>query len=80
MNPNDVYDQLQVLLVEQVAERAADVHREQSLHALGLDSVEQVALMERVEETFDLTIESADAMHLDTVDALVRYVAARAAV
>jgi acyl carrier protein len=45
---------------------------------LGVDSVAAVALVARLEESFDLTISEADALHLTTVGAVVRYVARHA--
>lgn len=45
---------------------------------LGVDSVAAVALLGRLEESFDLTIPPADALHLTTVGAVVRYVARHA--
>lgn len=46
---------------------------------LGLDSVDAVALVAQLEETFDLRIPEADALHLTSVEAVVRYVARNAA-
>lgn len=41
---------------------------------LGVDSVTALALLGRLEETFDVTITPEDALHLTTVGAVVRYV------
>ncbi len=43
------------------------------LDDIGLDSVERVELLTRLEDRFDVTIPQTDAIHLTTVDALVRY-------
>lgn len=45
---------------------------------LGVDSVAAVALLGRLEETFDVTIPPEDALHLTTVGAVVRYVSRHA--
>lgn len=45
---------------------------------LGLDSVGAVALVAQLEDTFDLRIPESDALHLTSVEAVVRYVARNA--
>lgn len=42
---------------------------------LGLDSVGALLLIERLEETFDITIPEADALHLTTIESVAGYVA-----
>lgn len=48
------------------------------LSELGVDSIAAVALLDRLEETFDVTIPPEDALHLTTVGAIVRYVSRNA--
>ena len=79
MDPNTVFTQLQGLVGEQLAEPAESVRRDLALEELGLDSVEKVELMARVEEAFDVAIPPADAVHLETIDDLIRYLSGRAA-
>lgn len=78
MDPNVAYDRLQTLLCEQLDLPGAAVSRERALDELGLDSVERVELLGRLEEAFEVAIDPGQAVHLTTVDALVRYLAARA--
>ena len=79
MHPNTVYSRLQALVGEQLAQPAETVQGGLELDELGLDSVEKVELMARVEETFDVAIPPGDAVHLVTVDDLVHYLTARVA-
>lgn len=79
MDPNTVYHQLQQLVGEQLAQPAESIGRSLALDELGLDSVEKVELMARVEETFEVAIPPADAVHLETIDDLIRYLSGRAA-
>ena len=45
---------------------------------LGVDSIAAVALLGRLEESFDLSIPPEDTLHLTTVGAVVRYVSRHA--
>lgn len=46
-----------------------------ALRDLGLDSVTALDVVQRLEDAFDVRIPEEDALHLDTVGAIVRYVA-----
>jgi len=73
MDGNEVYSGLSEVLSELLDRPADGLRPDMSLEELGLDSVERVEFLSQVEEQFDVEIPQSDAIHLTTVDALVRY-------
>ena len=72
-----------IQLTEVITELRGDLdgtHITPNMHLddLGLDSVERVELLTRLEDRFDVTIPQADAIHLTSVEALVRYLTVNA--
>lgn len=66
------------LLVEVAGVDPVWITPDARLAELGVDSIAAVALLDRLEETFDVTIPPEDALHLTTVRAIVRYVSRHA--
>ena len=66
------------VVAEAVKVDVASVGARTPFAELGLDSVGAVALVAQLEETFDLRIAEGDALHLTSVEAVVRYVARNA--
>lgn len=73
MDRNEVYGSLSGILADLLDRPADDLRPEMSLEEIGLDSVERIELLSRLEEEFDLEIPQSDAIHLTTIDTLVRY-------
>ena len=66
------------VIAEAVKVDVASVGGRTPFSELGLDSVGAVALVAQLEDAFDLRIPEEDALHLTTVEAVVRYVARNA--
>lgn len=77
MDQEAVLQRLKALVGEMLGEPPATFLPSTALSDLGLDSVERVELLSQLEDAFDVAIPTADAIHLTTVDALVRYLSAR---
>jgi acyl carrier protein len=78
MDQSTVLERLKSVLEEILGERLEGFEPSMTLDALGLDSVDRVELLTQLEEQFDIQISNADAVHLSSVEALVRYVQGRA--
>jgi acyl carrier protein len=78
-DPSDLSGRVRELLGELAAVDPASIALDARFSDLGIDSVSAVALLGRLEETFDLTIPADDALHLTTVGAVVRYLGRQAA-
>lgn len=73
MDGNEVYGGLSGILADLLDRPVADLRPDQTLEELGLDSVERIELLTRLEDEFDVEIPQSDAIHLTTIDTLVRY-------
>jgi acyl carrier protein len=69
---------VRALLVDVAGLDPGGIRTDARFAELGVDSVAAVALLGRLEESFDLEIPPQDALHLTTVGAVVRYVSRRA--
>lgn len=74
MDTTLVAGRVRELLAEAAGVDPAVVTADARFADLGLDSVTALALLGRLEESFDVTIAPEDALHLTTVGAVVRYV------
>lgn len=74
MQPNAVQGRVRELLAEVVDLDPRGIGADTTFADLGVDSVAALELVARLEEAFDLRIPEGDALHLTTVDAVVRYV------
>jgi acyl carrier protein len=70
----EVEGSVKAVLHEVTSVDVAAMGPETVLEDLGLDSVSALDVIARVEERFDLRIPEDDALHLDTVGAITRYV------
>ena len=77
MDQDPVLQRLKTLVSEMLGEEPTAFGPSTALADLGLDSVERVELLAQLEDAFDVAIPTPDAIHLTTVDALVRYLTAR---
>ncbi|RMG09974.1 MAG: acyl carrier protein [Planctomycetota bacterium] len=72
-------ERLRALVAEQLSLPVEEVGLDLDFEAFGLDSVEKVELLARIEDAFDVVVAPADAVHLATLDDVVRYLALRRA-
>jgi acyl carrier protein len=77
MDQDPVFQRLKALVGEMLGQPPVAFAPSTALADLGLDSVERVELLAQLEDAFDVAIPTADAIHLTTVDAVVRYLTAR---
>lgn len=74
MDTTLVSDRVRELLADVAGVDPSGVTSEARFADIGVDSVTALALLGRLEETFDVTISPEDALHLTTVGAVVRYI------
>lgn len=75
MTNAEVEGRVREVVAQSVRMEPAAIGSQVPFEDLGLDSVGALMLIERLEETFDLTIPEADALHLTTIEAVAGYVA-----
>jgi len=78
MSRDEVEGRLRALLTEITGAEPVGLRPEARIADLGVDSVAAQELVARLEDAFGVEIPDEDAIHLTTVDAVVRYVARRA--
>ena len=78
MQGRDVYSQLTHIAAQLLGRPGTSLDPTTPLDSLGLDSVERVELLTRIEDQFDVTIPRADAIHLTSLDVLARYLTVNA--
>ena len=77
MDQETVLEQLKVIVTAILGEPPEVFAFATTLEQLGLDSVERVELLVQLEDTFNVSIPNADAIHLSSIDSLVRYLRAQ---
>ncbi len=77
MDQETVLDRVKEIVTAILGEPPAAFSLETTLEGLGLDSVDRVELLVQLEDSFDVSIPNADAIHLSSVDSLVRYLRAQ---
>lgn len=75
MSPEEVYDKVKEIIVEQLGVAETAINPEASfIDDLGADSLDIVELVMALEEEFDLEIPDADAEKVVTVSDVVDYI------
>jgi acyl carrier protein len=75
MNPDEVYNKVKDIIVEQLGVAETAITPEASfIDDLGADSLDIVELIMALEEEFDLEIPDADAEKVVTVNDVVEYI------
>jgi acyl carrier protein len=77
MDQKTVLEQLKGIVTTILGEPPEAFGLETTLEGLGLDSVERVELLVQLEDAFGVSIPNADAIHLSSIDSLVRYLRAQ---
>lgn len=75
MNPEEVYDKVKEIIIEQLGVAETAITPESSfIDDLGADSLDIVELIMALEEEFDLEIPDSDAEKVVTVNDVVDYI------
>ena len=75
MNPDEIFDKVKEIIVEQLGVAESSVALEASfIDDLGADSLDIVELIMALEEEFDMEIPDGDAEKIVTVNDVVEYI------
>ncbi len=75
MNPDEIFDKVKGIIVEQLGVAESSVTLEASfIDDLGADSLDIVELIMALEEEFDMEIPDSDAEKIVTVNDVVEYI------